>query len=186
MIHKIKTGKREPHRIEIFVDKIEQLFNSMDPSPFHEKDLDHDAEEFIVSWARESSRPEPFLLVVHVNESPARLSQELVEEAVRNYFSYRARLSAMELRRLLRQGRTSLIIALLFLGLCFVLRELIVRRTDEALVGFVRESLTIAGWVAMWRPMQIFLYDWWPLRHLGKIYERLSRMPVELRLRKRL
>ena len=52
------------------------------------------------------------------------------------------------------------------------------------MLRFARESLTIAGWVAMWRPMQIFLYDWWPLRHLGKIYENLSRMPVELRLRK--
>ena len=37
------------HRIEIYLDRIEQLFNSMDPSPFHEKDLDRDAEEFIVS-----------------------------------------------------------------------------------------------------------------------------------------
>jgi hypothetical protein len=53
MIRDIKVRKRAPHRIEIFVDKIEQLFNSMDPSPFHEKDLDHDAEEFIVSWAQE-------------------------------------------------------------------------------------------------------------------------------------
>ena len=41
------------HRIEIYLDRIEQLFNSMDPSPFHEKDLDRDAEEFIVSWAQE-------------------------------------------------------------------------------------------------------------------------------------
>jgi hypothetical protein len=64
-----------------------------------------------------------------------------------------------------------------------LLREILFHRTDQALFRFARESLTIAGWVAMWRPMQIFLYDWWPLRHLGKIYEMLSRMPVELRLK---
>jgi hypothetical protein len=184
MSREIKAQKRAPQRIEIFVDQIEQLFNSMDPSPFQERDLDHDAEEFIVSWAREYAHRDRFTLVVHVNQPPTGFPQELVEEAVRNYFAYRAQLTAMEFKRLLKQGRTSLIIGLLFLAGCFLLREFLLRQTDEALLRFVRESLTIAGWVAMWRPMQIFLYDWWPLRHLGKIYERLSRMPVELKLKK--
>ncbi|MFZ3369425.1 MAG: hypothetical protein WA239_20115, partial [Candidatus Sulfotelmatobacter sp.] len=44
----------------------------------------------------------------------------------------------------------------------------------------VRESLTIAGWVAMWRPMQIYLYDWWPLLRRSRTYDKLSHMPVEL------
>ena len=35
--------------IEVKLTELNQLFNSMDPSPFHERDLDHDAEEFIVS-----------------------------------------------------------------------------------------------------------------------------------------
>jgi hypothetical protein len=46
--------------------------------------------------------------------------------------------------------------------------------------SIVRESLMIAGWVAMWRPMQIYLYDWWPLRQRSRIYEKLSNMPVEV------
>ena len=66
-------GSKTPHRrIEVFVDRIEQLFNSMDPSPFHERDLDDDAEEFIVGWAREFPRRDPVSLVVHVNQLPAR------------------------------------------------------------------------------------------------------------------
>jgi hypothetical protein len=52
----LKSHKRQHHRIEVFVDRIEQLFNSMDPSPFQERDLDDDAEEFIVSWAQEFPR----------------------------------------------------------------------------------------------------------------------------------
>lgn len=183
MIHTFKVRRRAPQRIEIFVDKIQQLFNSMDPSPFHEKDLDHDAEEFIVSWAREYPRSDRFMLVVHVNQSTEGFSQELVEEAVRNYFAYRARLNEMEFKRLLKQGRASLIIGLLFLATCLTIGNLMLRRDPAALFSLARESLTIAGWVAMWRPMQIFLYEWWPLRHLGKIYERLSHMPVELRLK---
>jgi hypothetical protein len=44
----------------------------------------------------------------------------------------------------------------------------------------LRESLTIAGWVAMWRPMQTYLYDWWPVRRRSCIYTKLSHMPVEV------
>jgi hypothetical protein len=32
----------------------------------------------------------------------------------------------------------------------------------------------------MWRPMEIYLYDWWPLRNRGRTYARLSQMPVEV------
>jgi hypothetical protein len=52
------------HRIEIYLNDLSQLFNSMDPSPFHEKDLDDDAEEFIVSWAQEYPVRDPIILVI--------------------------------------------------------------------------------------------------------------------------
>lgn len=182
MIHDFKVRKRAPQRIEIFVNKIEQLFNSMDPSPFHEKDLDHDAEEFIVSWAKEHSRSDPLTLIVHLNQSAYPVgSQELVERAVRNYFAYRGKLNRLEFKHLLKQGRSSLVIGLLFLAACLLIRELVFHQQPGSLASIMRESLTIAGWVAMWRPIQIFLYDWWPLRRVGHIYEKLSRIPVELR-----
>jgi hypothetical protein len=39
--------------IKLRLTKVDQLFNSLDPSPFHERDFDADAEEYIVAWARE-------------------------------------------------------------------------------------------------------------------------------------
>ena len=53
---KVAAGRRHVHTISLKLRDVHQLFNSMDPSPFIEKDLDDDAEEFIVGWA-ESSRP---------------------------------------------------------------------------------------------------------------------------------
>jgi hypothetical protein len=47
----------------------------------------------------------------------------------------------------------------------------------------LREGLIIGGWVAMWRPMEIFLYEWWPLLRKGRLYQKLSRMHVEVRKR---
>jgi hypothetical protein len=154
----------------------------MDPSPFHEKDLDHDAEEFIVSWAQEFPLREPVSLVVHVNQAPEN-ARDVIEAAVHHYFAYRAKLNRLEFHHLLKQGRLSLIIGLAFLGVCLLAEEIFLRRPQGALSIMLRQSLIVAGWVAMWRPMQIFLYDWWPLRRIGRLYEKLSRVHVEVKRR---
>src|SRR5580765_6481375 len=87
----------------------------------------------------------------------------------------------LEFKRLMKQGRMSLVVGLSFLGLCLLLIELLLVNLPGALPNFLAQSLTIAGWVAMWRPIEIYLYSWWPLRRRGKIFDKLSRMPVEVR-----
>lgn len=155
----------------------------MDPSPFHERDLDDDAEEFIVGWAREFPRRDPISLVVYVDQLPVHSdAQHVLETAVHNYFGYRAKLNRLEFRYLLKQGRDSLIIGLAFLATCMLMSQLL-RHQAGTLPIILREGLIIAGWVAMWRPMEIFLYEWWPLLRRGRLYEKLSRMHVEVRQR---
>ena len=39
------------HHLELRVRELGQLFNSMDPTPFLNKDLDREAEAFIETWA---------------------------------------------------------------------------------------------------------------------------------------
>ncbi len=161
-----------------------QLFNTIDPSPFHEKDLDHDAEEFIVSWTREFPLGEPVVLVIYMSELPVGKDIErLTEQSVHNYFAYRAGLVRMEFRQLMKDGRQSLLIGGLFLGACLTASNVLIGQAPETFLSVLRESLTIAGWVAMWRPMEIFLYEWWPLQRRKRIYEKMSRMKVEVRKR---
>ena len=151
----------------------------MDPSPFHERDLDHDAEEFIVSWAQEFPKKDPISLVVHVNELPPGGDvQRNVETAVHHYFAYRAKLNWLDFRHLLRRGRVSLVIGLAFLGACLLMSQLLLRKSESTLATVLRESLTIGGWVAMWRPLEIFLYEWVPVRRRCRTLAKLARMRV--------
>jgi hypothetical protein len=172
------------HQIELNLRDIQQFFNTMDPSPFNEKDLDADAEEYIVSWVREFPVEEPAVLVVHLCDFPKTGDpQQLIEQAMNYYFAHRVKLNKMEFRRLMKQGRQSLVIGLTFLAACLTLSSLLSKILPPTLGEIVSESLTIAGWVAMWRPMEIYLYQWWPLRHDGRIYDKLSKMKVEVRKR---
>jgi hypothetical protein len=45
--------------IELQIEKIGQLFNTLDPMPFRERDLDHEPEEYIVSWGHVLPRQAP-------------------------------------------------------------------------------------------------------------------------------
>ena len=175
------TGSAPVHRIQLRLRELAQLFNSMDPTPFHHKDLDPDAEEFIESWALEFPPDSQFEITIHL-EQPALEENptELVAEALRNYFTYKAGLVRREFSQLMLQGRKSLVIGLAFLALCLIVADLIGTFANGTSLSIVRESLTIAGWVGMWRPLQIFLYDWWPVKHRLRIYRKLGRANVHV------
>jgi hypothetical protein len=168
--------------IEVHVAELKQLFNAIDPSPFREKDLDANAEEFIVGWARDVPRDAPLALLVYLDR-PAGLPEEpaILRDAIREFFSHRSQASKKRLRQLFRVGRTSLLIGLAFLAVSLVVGDLIANVLGNGKIGeLLRESLLIGGWVAMWRPMEIFLYDWWPIRTEIRLYDRLSAMPVRI------
>jgi hypothetical protein len=169
--------------IELKLGNLNQLFNSMDPSPFHERDLDANAEEFIVSWAMEHPRQDELRLVIHLTGKPAAESSSkiLVTDSVHHYFTYRADLSLREFKRLMREGRAALFVGLSFLALCQITASIIPVDPPGYWKTMVHEGLAIIGWVAMWRPLEIYLYRWWPILSLRKLYLRLARMEVEIR-----
>ena len=169
------------HVIEVRVAELRQLFNAIDPSPFRERDLDPRAEEFIVAWARELPRDAPLALRVHLERAAGPEDEAArLGDAIHQYFQSRAAGARRRLRELFRRGRISLAIALAFLGVALTVSDLL---TDVSGAGFVvvlREGLIIGGWVAMWRPLEVFLYDWWPLLGDARLLDRLGRMPVHI------
>lgn len=178
------TGDGTPQLIEVKVQTVHQLFNSMDPSPFHERDLDHDAEHFIVGWAQEHAIHTPLRLVVHLGQPPEKSGPQAdIAESIHHYFAYRAELNAREFRQLMREGWVSLLIGLAFLAACVTIAQTFgIHPARSNLATVMKEGLTIIGWVAMWRPLEIYLYRWWPIRRLGKIYAKLSTAAVEVRI----
>src|SRR5438477_2187145 len=79
-------------------------------------------------------------------------------------------------------GRTSLVIGLVALAGAIALGDFLVALLKGSRVGeILRESLTIGGWVSMWRPLEVFLYDWWPIRNEARLSDRLTAMPVRIR-----
>src|SRR6201997_5749353 len=169
--------------IEVHVTELKQLFNSIDPSPFRNRDLDPKAEEFIVGWAKDLPRDAPLALVVDLDRK-AGLPDEaaVLRDAIHEFFRRRAEIYRQRLRELFRVGRTSLLIGLVALAGAIALGDFLATLMKGTRIGeILRESLTIGGWVSMWRPLEVFLYDWWPIRNEARLSERLSAMPIRIR-----
>ncbi len=168
--------------IEVRVNELRRIFNAMDGSPFRERDLDPDAEAFIVGWAREAPRGSRLALLVKLNRAPGPADEAAaLRDAIHDFFSHRARASRARLRQLLRIGEISLLVGVAFLAMALGIGDLIARAMKGQRLGeLLREGVVIIGWVAMWRPVEIFLYGWWPIRAEARLYVRLSQMPVRI------
>jgi hypothetical protein len=170
--------------IELRLSALAQLFNSLDPSPFHERDLDDDAEAYIVGWARELPRDSPFRIVLHLPEREARTALERdVAASLVHYFAERAAVLDRDLKDLFRIGRRNLSISVPLLIACLAASHFIRLHHDGSAIGIIlQESLIIVGWVANWRPIETFLYDWWPIARRRDLYRRLATATVEIRM----
>jgi hypothetical protein len=80
----------------------------------------------------------------------------------------------------MRRGRLSFVVGLAFLAACLSGAQWIAQVPHGTGIGILRESLSIVGWVAMWRPLEIYLYDWWPVRADRRNLQRLARMEVKV------
>jgi hypothetical protein len=179
----MKSSARPVHQISLRLHDVSQLFNSMDPTPFLHRDLDPDAEAFIESWAREFPSSSRLQLIVHLQEAPREGDAAgVISAALHNFFSYKAELTQRELRQLMSVGRLSLLIGLGFLSICLFAANALSGMQMGPTLQIAKESLTIVGWVGMWRPIEIFLYEWWPILRRQRIYESLSHAHVRIEM----
>lgn len=172
-------------RIEIKVKSVSQLFDARDPAPFLERDLDDDAVEYLVSSAEEFSLRTPLKLVIHVADSPeASLPESSIRESIHNYFEYQAEIRRKKLVRYMKTGQWFLLMGLCFLAMCLFLADLVSKLPEGPLQTLVREGFVIMGWVAMWRPIDLFLFDWWPAYEKRRYFEKLATIEIEVRYAK--
>ena len=165
--------------IELRLREVRQLFHHLDPAPFRQKDLDPAAEAYIEDAIREIGAGQRARLVIHL-PAPECSSEEArsLQESIANYFGYRAQQTRIELGRLLRLALVNLGIGLGFLAACLWLRRMLLAAGAYELLA---EGLLIIGWVALWRPVEMFLYDWWPLLRRLRRLAAIARIPVEVR-----
>jgi hypothetical protein len=169
--------------IELFLRTSRQLFDSRDPAPFRERDLDPEAMEYLLDALEELPAKAPLKLVFHFAEAPeAGMDAEGISASVKAHLEHEETQARRRLGRFLRQAQLATVLAVLVLVGCLFLSGWLHRRMAPGdLREVVREGLVILGWVALWRPFESFLYDWVPYRAKWRALHRLLAAPVDVR-----
>jgi hypothetical protein len=167
--------------IEIKLSSIMQLFNSFDPSPFHEKEIDTAAEHYIIDTVREFPVKTKFKMVIYLPKELAESEQaKKIKPAIQYHFKYRAMGADRKFRSHFRYGRSTMLIGLSFLAIALFARQLVSHMNNILAAQIFADALLIIGWVAMWEPVTVLLYELWPILQTKKVYERIGGMEIEI------
>jgi hypothetical protein len=145
------------------------------------RDLDVEIADWITNWAEEQHDQKVITIEVVVADDSANGREEQVTAGIHNHFAYRRWAAGRKLSHLWRDGRISLVIGLVVLVTFTMLSRLVKVESKGAIIDLIREGLAVAPWVAMWKPMEIFLYLWWPVRREKRVFDRLAEAPVTFR-----
>jgi hypothetical protein len=174
----MKTRSRSAASVSIHVRDLSQMFNSLDPSPFWDRDLDHNAAAFIEDEFSDKRSAAIWHLNVHT-QANAALANDL-QKAVENYYGRMASAARRELIEHRRLGHIALLVGLAVFALSITARELLLRAVT-ALPQVLGEGLIILGWISLWRPTEMLAYEWVPLVRKRRLYERLAALQVAVR-----
>jgi hypothetical protein len=167
--------------IEIKLNSIPQLFNSFDPAPFYEKEIDTSAEQYIVDIVKDFPAKTEFSIHIYLPEEKCDCTEaQKIIPAIHTHFAYRALATDRKFRAKFKFGRWALLIGLSFLAIALIARQIIAGPDNDIGARLLSDSLLIIGWAAMWEPITVLLYELWPIIREKRIYEKISRMKIEI------
>jgi hypothetical protein len=167
--------------LEIKLTSIMQLFNSFDPAPFHEKELDSAAEQYIVETVKDFPAKTEFRMIIYLPRDLVSGEQaRKIAPAIHNHFQYKMLVAERKYRARIRHGRATLLIGLPFLTIALLARAYVSSFGDSLIPQIFADALLVIGWAAMWEPVTVLLYELWPILQLKATYERISRMEIDI------
>jgi hypothetical protein len=141
--------------LDVRVDSMEQLFDNRDPAPFRDRDLDPGLVEYLLDAARDLIHAGPFRVEFWLGTPPPGD----VTHAVREYFQHEIDRTDRQRREQVRAGLIGLAIAIAVVIVLITVAGVVERRFTGTLGTALREALVISGWVLMWRPLEVLVYD---------------------------
>ena len=177
----LRTNERCPSEgdpIEIRIRSLAQLFDELDPAPLQKRALDRNAESYILGCAAKHQPTELGRLLVHLPES-LRAHAADAADGIHEHFRRTHLQGERNFRRRMRIGAVALAAASGVLAASFGLRSLLGSLEERALVQGLGEGLLILGWVAMWRPVEILLFEHWESHLDHAMLDRLASIPIE-------
>ena len=98
------------------------------------------------------------------------------------HFASSANAKSRKIRELFRTGRGAGLIGFATLATCLFLAWHVTENLPaRPITRILQESFVILGWVSIWKPLEMFLYEWLPPDRRRRLFRRLAAAEVVIR-----
>ncbi|MGH2722775.1 MAG: hypothetical protein ACRDI0_00655 [Actinomycetota bacterium] len=176
-------GRTRVHEVTLRLDDMSELFERGNPDPFSESyrpqsytsGIEFIANEVYTDPSRKVVRATILLPPEHV----APGLEERTREAMGRYCRAQLENVRHDLRSVVWTGSRALVAALALLFLLTAASRLL--PGSGFLLQVLKEGMSVAGWVALWFPVQSLTYDLWTHRIDRSVYTRIMDMDLSIR-----
>lgn len=163
------------------LDTAEELFAAPEPNPLAGRFETESGMDRLVDVLTPSAARAPLTLELQITHADSTTTAQ-IPSALAGYVDHRVAELRQEKRRIERRGLTELVFGLLFLGVCLALSGAAASVPGgPAWLGLViAEGLVIVGWIALWHPVDMLLFERWPLRREIILLQAIARAEVRV------
>ncbi len=108
--------------------------------------------------------------------------QKQVDAALHRFCQTHITDNRLRIRQTIWVGLRALLPGLLFLGVSMGLSSMfssqVLTFISEGVNNLLAEGFVVIGWIALWNPVQSFLYDWVPFWRANQIYRYMMTMDI--------
>ncbi len=173
------------HHVRLDLGSLDELFGDPGFSPLDGRVEEAPGLERLANQLRPLRRAAVSTRIVLPASERAPDLEARCRSALQAVLDRRLQRNRNDARSLRHEGYATLWRGLVFLAVCLLGSRLMGEYT--LLPGFVErfidEGLVIAGWVALWYPLDVLLYQRWPLARERRLYENLRDMQLEFEFR---
>jgi hypothetical protein len=173
------SPSRQPHVVELTARGSAELFDDSAPLCLGKRVVCHEIEVYLLQQLARAPRTAPVKLRLVLPADEIKSANDAVPR-LRAFFNARSAEEQGRLSQIFRQGRIAAGIGFVFLLLVNGIGEGIRTAFPSRIPEGIANGLEIFGWVAMWRPAELLLYDWLPVRRMRNDLNRLANMEVDL------
>lgn len=174
------TSNRKSEHIELRLEALQDLLDAPEPRPLEGRFEERTGVERILDRlrSRNTGRLESLSARFLVEEMPGPGTRERVDAALKALWRYQDERLGEEIVTIRRDGIRALGKGSLFLLACMLVSAVASESTflPDLLRSLISEGFIIAGWVGLWHPMELLLYEWWPVARDRRLYRLVANM----------
>lgn len=169
----------------IYLADVQHLFGTADIDPLRGETI-HDSgidQLLDVLKARPRSAPPPERIIIHLPVSSAIPDlAALLQASIGRYCGIQRRLAQQKLNETRIEAQYALVTGLIIWAVCLAAFTLFVRMFEAYGIQnqLFSEGFIIAGWVSLWRPVELIFYEWRPYAREMQLFDEIRKMSVEI------